>query len=145
MLYQSLDFSLKPIIIEKTNQIISIKRNSYKNAIVFDLYLDYELYLDVDLNVNSYHFLLTKIFSASIIPSHKSFEYNDPRDAEIQRLQKLLQTFPENCRCILCSGYTDRRKVLVPCGHTLYCSVCIIQLKKCNICYAPIDHVINLI
>ena len=42
---------------------------------------------------------------------------------------------PEN-ECVICYEYTDRKQVLVPCGHRKYCSKCIHIIKECSICKA---------
>jgi hypothetical protein len=46
-------------------------------------------------------------------------------------------------RCCVCYKFTERKQILVPCGHTQYCKVCIRGLKTCRVCKIKIKQVIQ--
>jgi len=64
---------------------------------------------------------------------------------KIIRLEKQLKdSIPEEHRCCICFGYTDKKKVCVPCGHAQYCSKCVDELSECALCRKTITSVIKL-
>jgi hypothetical protein len=54
---------------------------------------------------------------------------------------------PIEDQCVVCFGYTDKKKATVPCGHRKFCSKCIEKMEKdseCYICRTKITTIINL-
>lgn len=52
-----------------------------------------------------------------------------------------------NDECVVCFSKTKRSKVLVPCGHTMYCNECIklvLESKKCHICKQSVEKCIGI-
>jgi len=56
---------------------------------------------------------------------------------------------PQENKCVICFSQTDRKRALVPCGHTQLCNDCIEETKKgllktCPLCRNDIDSVIKI-
>ena len=56
---------------------------------------------------------------------------------------------PKDNKCVICFSQTDRKRALVPCGHTQLCNDCIEETKKgllktCPLCRTDIDSVIKI-
>lgn len=47
-------------------------------------------------------------------------------------------------KCSICYNYTEKQNILVPCGHTQYCTKCITDLTKCAICRADVTQVMKI-
>ena len=57
---------------------------------------------------------------------------------------QLKDSIPAEHRCCICFGYTDKKKVCVPCGHGQYCSKCIEELTECALCSKTITSIVKL-
>lgn len=57
---------------------------------------------------------------------------------------KLKNAIPLENQCCICFSFTDKKKLIVPCGHTQYCDKCIFIIIDCGICRSKIDKIINI-
>nr|QDY52315.1 hypothetical protein 6_27 [Mimiviridae sp. ChoanoV1] len=52
---------------------------------------------------------------------------------------------PDENKCVVCFSKTERKNVLVPCGHTQFCSKCVKEnMETCPLCRANIEKVIKI-
>ena len=51
---------------------------------------------------------------------------------------------PEDEQCVICFKRTDKKQVLVPCGHRQYCKECIKKVEICSLCRKPVNMVMDL-
>jgi hypothetical protein len=53
----------------------------------------------------------------------------------------------EENQCVICFKFTDKTKVLIPCGHAKYCETCIQKIKNdnCPLCNSKIHFVVKII
>jgi len=66
------------------------------------------------------------------------------RDDTIAKLEHKLKTsIPVENKCESCGGYTARKKLCAPCGHSKYCDSCIGALNACLICKEKIITIVN--
>lgn len=74
------------------------------------------------------------------------------KDKEINELNnkikslenKIKNAVPIENQCCICFGFTNKRKLLVPCGHTQFCDDCITKINKCSLCNKDIEQVVNI-
>lgn len=52
---------------------------------------------------------------------------------------------PDEEKCTICQKRTERKKIIIPCGHTRYCNDCITIIKICKLCNKNIERVIEII
>ena len=103
---------------------------------ILDLNKKYSMQLDYELKQKNHTFTKQK---AELIKKIKS------QEVEINNLKnQLLDAIPEQNRCCICFGYTDKKKVIVPCGHTQYCNTCINKLKQCALCNKNVNSIVEL-
>jgi hypothetical protein len=57
---------------------------------------------------------------------------------------QLKDSIPEEHRCCICFGFTDKKKLCVPCGHAQYCNKCIDELSECALCRISVTSVVKL-
>lgn len=57
---------------------------------------------------------------------------------------KLKKAIPEKYQCVICFEFTEKTRILVPCGHTQYCLVCIESISTCSICRNKITNTIKI-
>lgn len=51
---------------------------------------------------------------------------------------------PVDKRCMICSGYTNKNQIIVPCGHRQFCTDCIGKFYQCPMCAKKIEKVIDI-
>ena len=56
----------------------------------------------------------------------------------------LIETPEDPANCCICVDIIKKRITLVPCGHTVYCEDCAIQLYKCAICNSVIKNIMPI-
>ena len=67
-------------------------------------------------------------------------------EQQIILLRKELQNaIPIENQCCICYGYTDKKIMIVPCGHTQYCLSCLNKISKCSLCNQEIFQKIKII
>ena len=55
------------------------------------------------------------------------------------------EEIPDENKCVICFSRTQRKNVLVPCGHTQFCSKCVKEnMETCPLCRANIEKVIKI-
>ena len=57
---------------------------------------------------------------------------------------KDIDELPDDKKCVVCFGLTERNKAIVPCGHTQFCKNCINKFKECPICRKDVSCVIKI-
>lgn len=87
--------------------------------------------------------------------------YGHQKDISIQKLDKyyiikdgkstLFYTFineddiPNENKCSICFSKTDKKNIIVPCGHTQFCETCIKgRFDHCPICRSKVEKVIKI-
>jgi hypothetical protein len=87
---------------------------------------------------------VTELNDMYIIITMKS-QVNNYYDYTHTQLYKLTDIWiDEKDQCRVCSGFTEKKKALVPCGHTQFCDKCIKTLTKCPLCTTEISSVLNI-
>lgn len=100
----------------------------------------------------------SQLFANEIIMNDKKNNNNDEIDEinslknEITRLQeendlledRIRDIIPIEHQCCICFGYTHKKQVCAPCGHTQYCESCINRIEKCALCNTHITNIIKL-
>lgn len=56
---------------------------------------------------------------------------------------QLKDSIPEEYRCSICFGFTDKKTICVPCGHAQYCGTCIRNLLECSLCRRTVTSVVK--
>jgi hypothetical protein len=70
---------------------------------------------------------------------------NESLGTKIEKLEnQLKEAIPEQHRCCICFGHTEKKKACVPRGHMQYCEECIGSLQNCAICRKDITSFIAL-
>jgi hypothetical protein len=57
---------------------------------------------------------------------------------------QIKDSIPEEYRCCICFGFTDKKIICVPCGHAQYCGACIKNLDNCALCRKPVTSVVKM-
>lgn len=90
---------------------------------------------------------LFKSHSLQVLTENGSDENTQKHILAVLDLQKkydiMKKSIPYYHRCCICSCYTDKRKVCIPCGHTQYCDKCIDEIQNCRLCEKDIISVIK--
>ena len=74
-------------------------------------------------------------------------EYYIIKDGQNTTFYKFIkeEDIPDENKCVICFSRTQRKNVLVPCGHTQFCSKCAKEnLENCPLCRAKIEKVIKI-
>lgn len=65
-------------------------------------------------------------------------------EKKYEKKYRMLKEIAQKHQCCICFGYTNKKKVCVPCGHKQYCNECIMEIKECSLCQKNIDSIITL-
>jgi hypothetical protein len=74
-------------------------------------------------------------------------EYYIIKDGQNTTFYKFIkeEEIPDENKCVICFSRTQRKNVLVPCGHTQFCSKCVKEnMETCPLCRANIEKVIKI-
>lgn len=98
------------------------------------------------LNLNKKYYMNLLVSSDLQKKYEKSLDDNKKLEEDILKRkdaveQKLRDSIPVELQCCVCFGYTDKSHILVPCGHTNYCSTCINVINQCSVCRTLIEKV----
>lgn len=70
--------------------------------------------------------------------------YYDRESTHMYKLSDCDEEIAKDDECTICFNHTDRSQILVPCGHTKYCDICICKIKECSICHVNIKQIIRI-
>ena len=80
--------------------------------------------------------------------THISVKYTDPNNPASTKmvLYKFMDDdeIPDSEKCVVCFAKTEKKKVLVPCGHTQFCEKCINDIQECPLCRKKVDLVMKI-
>ena len=69
----------------------------------------------------------------------------DEQQTEINKLTELLKnSIPVEYQCCICFGFTLKREIISPCGHTQYCHNCITKIETCALCKGKVEKIITI-
>jgi len=131
--------------IKRYRNIHNTKQNVANHSDIYDAIvkiLDLNKKYSIQLLVESD---LQKKYDALVKKNEQQQKTVESLETKIEKLEnQLKESIPEQHRCCICFGYTDKKKACVPCGHTQYCDNCIGELKKCAICRKDVTSSIPL-
>ena len=84
------------------------------------------------------------IIEQLVIENQKQLEQINKLSEEVAFLRRKEELIPSEYKCRMCFGFTDKKKILIPCGHTQYCNICITELTKCSLCGSNVNSVIEI-
>jgi hypothetical protein len=69
---------------------------------------------------------------------------NELCDNQVVMLYKIIEDsgIDEKDQCNICNGFTEKKRALVPCGHTQFCETCIGTVSMCPLCSENVTSVI---
>jgi hypothetical protein len=124
-------------------------RDDSRNETIHDNVINY--YKSVlDLNKKNYIKLLAendlREKYESLLKDNLKSQNNIKKMEEhiVELTNKLQETIPKEYQCCICFGFTDKKMLCSPCGHTQYCNKCIVDLKNCALCRKDIVNVVKI-
>jgi hypothetical protein len=64
---------------------------------------------------------------------------------DIQDCKRIIkEAVPIENQCCICFGFTYKKQLLSPCGHTQYCEICIVKINKCALCKKDSNGIIKI-
>jgi len=105
---------------------------------IIKLNKDIQIKLLTKYDIQKQNEILTKQLIESKNKIEEQFkEINDLKE-------QLKNNVPIQYQCCICFGFTNKEKIIIPCGHTNYCNSCIFKIHECALCKIKIDKVISI-
>lgn len=86
--------------------------------------------------------------TGSVVEQLKDFDFDltSETDNIVKKHEDKVNKFgkTDENECAICFKITDRKRILIPCGHTKYCESCIQELKECSICKTQVNTIIRV-
>lgn len=138
-IYKGLSENVPGIEINGHYLIVLVNSHSF---IIYDTTSNKEIFTHPHIDPQRYYDITIK---NKLIIINSRLINNDTQDTRTSHLYRIaIDEIPEDKMCTICFKKTDRNKILVPCGHTQYCTKCIEKLTECSICRSAITNIINI-